>query len=253
MSDKNHDKIMRDRRKAQHDLIELKKMQQGEIPVPPRLINDVTPDTLKEKNDNFWFYNKYKMLAIVLTVAVLAVTINQCLSKEKYDCTVVLALKQSVSEEVVSVMEQQLEQFCGDYDGNGEVNVQVIDCSYNPDSGDQQFAMAKATKYQVQFTSPESVLFILDQESIGSFDELMEGGLADSSIGLPDYDGKALDLKGTAFGEAVSQVSNGYLDEDYYIVKRKVEGTAIDSKKNVSEYNQQAVEILTKMVQAYSK
>ena len=98
------------------------------------------------------------------------------------------------------------------------------------------------------------MLFIIDTASLDSFDSLMEGGLMDDTIGLPDCDGKALDLKGTAFDEAVLQASNGhFLDEDYYIVKRKTEGTAIESKKNTNEYQQQAIEILTKMSQALGK
>jgi len=81
----------------------------------------------------------------------------------------------------------------------------------------------------------------------------LDGGLIDSSIGLPDCGGKALDLKGTAFDEAIFQDSDQHFDEDYYIVKRKAEGTTIDGDKNVEEYEQQATEILAKMAQAYSK
>jgi len=251
MSDKNHDKIRRDRIKSQHDLIELKKMQQGQLPIPQKP-SEVVAESFKEKNENFWFYNKYKVLAIIIVAAILAITIRQCINKEKYDCTVVLSMKQYVSETAISAMEQQLELYCDDYDGNGEVNVMIIDCAYDADSYDQQLIMAKSTKYQVQFTSPESVLFIIDQASFNSFDELMEGGLMDDSIGLPDCDGKALDLKGTALDQAVLEATGGnFISEDYYIVKRKIEGSAISNKKSVKEYNQQATEIITKMSQAY--
>lgn len=254
MSEHSHDEIMKERKKAQHDLIELKKMQHGDIPIPPKPSEEaILPDSFKKKKENFWFYHKYHVFITIFIAVFLIVVISQCANRVKYDCTVVLTMKQSVSEETVTAMEKQLEQYCDDYNGDGQVHVQVIDCAYNADTDDQQSVLAKVTKYQAQFTSPDSILFIVDKASFDSFDQLMEGGLMDTSVGLPDCGGKALDLKGTAFDEAVSQASNYSFKDDYYIVKRVVDGTAINGKKSTKTYEQQAVEILNKMVQAYKK
>ena len=84
MANKNHDEIMRDRIRTQHDLIELKKMQQGQIPIPHNSIDaNVAPESFKKKNENFWFYHKFQVWAIILVAAILAITINQCVSREK--------------------------------------------------------------------------------------------------------------------------------------------------------------------------
>ena len=74
---------LRQREKAQKDLLELKKMQRGEIS-PETLKDDhkkIVPKTLDEKCENFLFYHKYKLMFAAVAAVVLTIIIISMIKK----------------------------------------------------------------------------------------------------------------------------------------------------------------------------
>ena len=76
---------LRQREKAQKDLLELKKMQRGDI--DPSILKDddkkITPKTPDEKIENFFFYHKYKLLFAAAVAVVLAIIITSAITTPK--------------------------------------------------------------------------------------------------------------------------------------------------------------------------
>ena len=70
------------REKAQRDLIELKKMQAGEIAPGPKPSEDaVEPKTFKEKVVNFFYHYKLAVIAGVFGAVVLGILIGNLITR----------------------------------------------------------------------------------------------------------------------------------------------------------------------------
>ena len=73
MNNNNKSDTLKQRAKAQKDLLELKKMQAGQL--DPALLNDddkkLVPKTLDEKADNFFYHNKVKLIVLGFLAVVL--------------------------------------------------------------------------------------------------------------------------------------------------------------------------------------
>lgn len=254
MSDFKKSGSVEEQRKRQQELIELKRQKQLFESDPEEYKPSETPSatavqTARSKLANFWYYSRFTILGILIVAAILAVGITQCASRTKYDCTVVLYFKHYVSSAMIENLSTIAEQYCEDYNGDGEVNVLVMDCAIPDDERMLETGLAKSTRLTAQFASAEAIVYIVDKEALEELDEIAGGIFVDDSLGLPDYDGKAFSLNGSVFDAAFDTVSNGYSDTfEYYIIRRVVEGTTIDGKGDVDMYSKQADEFIRKIV-----
>lgn len=151
------------REKAQKDLLELKKMQRGEI--KPEKEKEVVPQTFKEKKENFFFYHKYKLIFIAAAVIVLAIIIYSTVTKIDYDASVTIYRYEYVFPEETEAAAKWLENYYTDVNGNGKVEISAEDCSF----GDEDLADTVHTrqlKIQAILNQTKAMLFILDEESL---------------------------------------------------------------------------------------
>ena len=92
--DNKKSETLKQREKAQKDLLELKKMQMGQL--DPSMLNDddkkIVPKTLDEKADNFFYHNKAKLIVLGFLAIVLTVLIMSCVTRTDYDATVTIYL-----------------------------------------------------------------------------------------------------------------------------------------------------------------
>ncbi|HHW45813.1 MAG TPA: hypothetical protein GXX17_02750 [Clostridiales bacterium] len=203
----------------------------------------MTKQDLKKRWENYWYYYKVHTIVFGFVILVMAIMISQCAKKVEPDCKVVLFTHKNVPSEVVAAMEQELEKFAGDYNGDGKITVEVVDCSYNPNNPNKNIMIAQLSKLQGELGLSESILFITD---IQGFKYLDEQGLFETKDLFPDLDGKGFNLKNTPFDEAVNKAVPGFFTEDYYILKRTAD-RANEEKIRQSE------EMLIKLVNAYSQ
>jgi hypothetical protein len=76
--------------------------------------------------DNFWFYNKWKILIGGFFLVVFIIGFVQVLSQDKYDTTVAVACAYRMDTEEREKFSELLAKFCPeDYDGNGEKAVNL--------------------------------------------------------------------------------------------------------------------------------
>mgnify|MGYP006872079882 FL=1 len=224
MSEKETNEILEEQRRARQEFLELKKMQSGEMEAPPKPSEvAIVPKTPKEKWDNFWFQYKWYVVAITAVTVVLAVLITQCATRTKYDMEVVYFTYTAALDEQTNAVAKYIAGYAEDVNGDGEINIQVVNCSFNGKSGDTQYRYTMMTKLQAMIAGDQNaMLFITDEDSYKY--------LADLSNGDGLFDGEPFML-GEEFYKATETDSYGKLPEGLRIACRRVSYTVLESKK----------------------
>ncbi|MBR5923548.1 MAG: hypothetical protein IKZ59_07125 [Clostridia bacterium] len=229
-------------RKAREEFLELKRIQSGEISAPPPPSAEaVEPKTAEEKAKNFWYYYRWAVLAVVFIAIIIAICVKQCVSKIKYDVRVVVYTSSPVSDEDCGRMEKYFEKYCDDVNGNGSVDVQVINCSYS-EKGNRNTIITNNTKVQSIIAAEyDVVLFITDKNtydylnSISNTGELLE---KNCSIQLDDEFYKECDGDSDDLFE---------IPKDLTVSRRIIDGTTFEKNKKAVTHYKAAGEMIEKM------
>ena len=235
MADKND--ILEEQRRAREEFLKLKKMQQGELDAGPKPSEvAIVPKTFKEKWDNFWFQYKWHTIGITAALIVLTVLVAQCATKPKYDMSVVYFSYTPVMDNQLNKVSDYIEEFASDLDGNGEVNISVVNCSLSNESNNVQYRNTVLTKLQALIAADEKALiFITDNESIEYFENISpDGGF---------FDAEPLKL-GDAFYNSTTNSSLGKLPDGLQISCRKVSDTILGEKKDIKKYYEESNKVL---------
>lgn len=169
MSD-NKNEILKEQEKSNRDFLELKKIEKGEIKAPPKPSEvAVVPKTLKEKWSNFYYHYKIPFIVSIVGVIVIAIMVVQSFTKTKYDVEVVYYSHSFVIEDQTYAMANYIEDYAPDVNGDGEVNVKVINCSFDK-GGDMELHYNALNKIRAMMDGNDvAVLYITDPESISFF------------------------------------------------------------------------------------
>ena len=115
---------LRQREQAQRDLLELKKMQMGQIdPASLPKEEPIVPKTLEEKKQNFLYYHKYKVIVAVAVAAVLSFLIYSGVTATKYDAKTAIFCYRFMTTDQASAIGAYLENYYPDMNENGKVDV----------------------------------------------------------------------------------------------------------------------------------
>ena len=254
MSDYKNKGSVEEQQKRQQELIELKRKKQQFESNPESFSNENAGKetvllTKKQRLSNFWYYGRNTVIAMLVIAILITICVVQCAGRTDYDCTVVLYFKRAVTSTMIENIATVTEKYCPDYNGDGEVNVLVVDCAIPDDQRLLETGLAGSTRLMGQFASEQAIIYIVDKEALMDIDSIAGGIFVDDSLALPDYNGKAFKLNGTVFDAAFNAVSDKYTNQfEYYLVRRVVDGTAIDGKGEVEKYSKQADEIIGKIV-----
>lgn len=116
--------------------------------------------------ENFFYRNKWYFIASVFAIAVLGLMFYQFFSKEAADLTVMLVT--SDTEKTPNLYQKEkdielaLEQYCPDYDNNGNIHVAVYYIDLTKTGGDSQYIMSNQTKFYGEIERGIAELFICD-------------------------------------------------------------------------------------------
>lgn len=150
-------------RKAREDFLELKKMQSGEITAQEH--KKITADTLEEKASNFWYYYRWWVVGIAFLIIVLAICVKQCVSRVNYDLSITIFTSSPVGDDDAKEVAAYFEALCDDVNGDGEVHVQIFNCSF-VNGGNRQVLLANNSKVQaIIATENNAMLFITDDDT----------------------------------------------------------------------------------------
>ncbi len=225
------------RNKAQRDLIELKKMQAGELePGPKPSEQAVAPKTFKEKRENFFYHYKYVVM-IGLFIAVVAVVLIVDLAKKvDYDSKVVVFSYDATYSSYSEKISDYFEQFYADINENGKVDIAAIDCSVDPKDV-TELRTGKLTRlHSMLSVEDDALIFLVDEESVKHFTEALDHEL---------FKSENMVLLGDDFYEFIKIEGLPMPDTKVYAAVREVDGTTIDGKNKAAyEAAKQVLEAL---------
>ena len=238
MAKKKSNDIIEEQRRAREEFLKLKKMQNGEMETGPKPSEvAIVPKTLPEKLKNIWFHDKWIILGALFLTVVVAVMVAQCATREKYDLEVVIFSYEMVGDANNDAIATYLEQYCEDINDDGEVNIQIVNCSYNSKSGDKQYQMTMSQKLTAIIAADaHALLYITDNESYEYLNNISESGTL--------FEGEPMPLGEKFYKECTVDDVLSNLPEGLQISCRNVEGKTISKDKKIKEYYEQSQNIL---------
>lgn len=238
MAKKKTNSIIEEQRRAREEYLKLKKMQQGELETGPKPSEvAIVPKTPMEKLKNIWFHDKWFIIGGLLMAIVISVLVAQCATREKYDLEVVVFSYSVVGDVNMQKMAEYFEQYCEDIDGNGEVNVQVINCSYNKNSNDRQYQMTMSQKLtSIIAADANALLFVTDSESYDYLNNLSDENKF--------FDSEPVVLGEKFYDYCLVEDAFSYMPEGLQISCRDIEGKTISNDEEISKVYKQSQNIL---------
>ncbi len=236
MNDKRNE-IMEEQRKAREEFIKLKKMQQGELqPQAKPSEVAIVPKTFKEKLNNFWYHYKVHTIIIFFVITTLALCITQCARRPKYDFEILYFAYKPAIDAQTQAIGDYFENFAEDINDDGQVNINVINCSVG-DSNKDTTRFTIFSKIQAILASEETVsVYVVDQKAIKYFDDALDISIFTQT---PTPLGDEFYKKTT--------IANNTLPDDLSVGLRVIEGTTFESSQKAKEAYKVGEKIIEKI------
>ncbi len=236
MAQKKESETLRQRRHAQQEFLKLKKMQQGELDAGPKPSEIVAPLTFGEKLKNIWYHDKFALSVIAIIIIAVALLCVQCATKTVYDATVVVFTHTITGDPNCDKMGEYLLPYCPDLNDDGEVNINVINCSINPNDKSDYSYTNRSKAQSLLANDASALLFITDDDS---FEYLMS---LSENISL--FEGEPYEFQ-QDFYDFCADASDFYdTPDNLQISCRTIKGAAIEKDNKVDQYYAQAQAIL---------
>lgn len=164
--------------------IELVKLKQGVIESSD-VIKEVHEEpqklSLGQKISGAWYRSKWLIIFVVFMVAAIGYITYDMLTAEKPDITVLAVSGDSALYYRTVELEEFLEGYCDDLNGDGEVNVMIYNISLDYQS-DPTMATSSQAQLMSQLQSGENVLIISDRQTDFILTDLRERYPGDERI-----------------------------------------------------------------------
>lgn len=141
------------------------KLQAGEI---------VIDNPVLKKADNFWFYNKWKIIIAAFAVIVLGVCIWQSCTKENYDATLMYAGPYdeiNTKENFIAVQNALNAAIPEDIDGNGEKSCDIVTLIIYSNDQIEEMKKTAASESKKIYVNAE-----MNNQELQKFDQLILAG-----------------------------------------------------------------------------
>ncbi len=221
--------------------------------------NLVRPKGIKAKVENFWYHYKFHTIAALLAFCALAVFVVQCSTKPEYDYKIVVATRSmTLSTLQIEGIEKELKQYGEDLNGDGEVNLLLVDCTLDNNFSDHQSFLAKQQKLQVLLMSDvEATLFLTDTKCLEWIDGLNSQTQFIANTGLPHNDGRGFLVSDTHIiknpAKSANYEPNLKWPKDLSICRRKIEGTVFEEKEGAEKNINAADAFIQRIIKANTK
>lgn len=230
--------ILEEQRKARQNYLELKKMQQGEMkPEPKPSEVAIVPKTFKEKVQNYWFHFKWHTIGVAFLVFVITFLTVQCANREKYDYQVIYFAYEACLDVQLDKLEEYLEKYSKDIDGDGNVNAMVINCSFT-ESENAQYKSSIFTKVQTQIVgNNDAIMYIVDEDAYEYLDGIIEDGFfEDEPVSFAED-----------FYEFTENQDFGRLPEGLRVGLRRISGTTFEKSEKAQKIYEECKNTIKKI------
>ena len=171
-----------EQQRQQREKAELLKLRQGLIDESDEIPEDEPPKFEKPTGakavENFFYHYKWRLIGIIVTVALLTFMTIQTVTREKKDLYV-LAISTTGSSGIYAKthdIEVALERYCPDFDGNGKVHVGVNFIDLSTEGGYSEYTDAQNEKFSAELFSGDSQLYLTDEGIITLINRIAASG-----------------------------------------------------------------------------
>lgn len=220
-------------------------------PAPP-------PMTPKGKLQNIWYHYKWAIIGGVFAVIVLTVLIVQAVTREKPDYRICMATMGYLPDSVVEALEETLEQYGEDLNGDGEVmvSIQALNVSLE-EGGNNQLSMANRQAVFAHIAARDVPIFAFDAEYYAELSANLDAGLSffeplDTAQPAVSEDGTSFSWDILSFAkerwpDVVSEDWDEVLPTDLVVGVRAIGDSLPESEETA---HREAVELLQKYLAA---
>lgn len=175
--------------------------------------------SLRSKLDNIWYHYKVHIIIGLFAVFTVVFALQSCVTRQEYDIKVYYVSGSAMYTEQLDWVRTAVAEYCGDANGDGEVNVAVTGIRV----GSYSDASSRA-EYMTAVQAGEVFLFFGDQEGIQYlYDNNYLQPLTDFSASL-DANGYAWKVNGTDFS-ALTKGFEMFSDVNLYVALRASNNT----------------------------
>lgn len=201
--------------------------------------NLVRPKGFKATIENFWYHYKFHTIVCFFVIVTLVVSIAQCSTKTQYDYKIVVATKSvPLTTGQINAITNELTPYGKDLNGDGEVNINLIDCTMSSDTTDYQTTLAKQQKLQaLLMTDTDVMIFITDLKAFSFIKNLNDTGFMEN-LNLPNGDGYYYDFTNTeVIKNAKAKTPDGdkLIWPEFLISRRIVKGTLFEGRDGIDQ------------------
>ena len=129
------------------------------------------PQTPKSKWQNFWFYYKWWVIAGACLVAIIVIGMWQMLSRVEPDYPIALVTRDGVPEDAIKQLEDLLESYGEDLNGDGKVIVEIENLPLAQYVGGRKNPMAETNSQKIMayLMSSDVMFYIFDEPSYKNY------------------------------------------------------------------------------------
>jgi len=133
--------------------------------------------TRKDKWKNWWYYNKRILLFATILAVVVFSWIYAVVTNVEPDYTIGMITSFHVPSEVRETLEEYLEPFCDDRNGDGKVTVCVNSYVFGDTSTNQDYQMLQAAyaRFAGDASLGSCMIYIHDQDGTDALGDVLEG------------------------------------------------------------------------------
>ncbi len=182
-----------------------------------------------------WDYYKIHIIVGLVLLAAIIYTVIAINSKTVYDLYVCFSTNQQLSDESKKKITKELKKTAKDINGDGEINVCVLDYHFISDDVDAEYKRALEEKFHLELQAGETFLYVISKDVLDTlkYNSAVEGLFSDLDWG------KALDGEG-GFARIVDRTllkSCGILEDDLYVGVRNFRYSENEEKDGQKRLN----------------
>ncbi len=129
------------------------------------------PQTPRGKWENFWYHYKWTTIGVLFAVVVITVLVVQAATINRPDYQMVLVTEKAYLDQQLEPLEQALAQYGQDVDGDGEVEVQIINLYMGEKNSTEYYTNSQAL--QAHLISGDLMLYVWEPAYYENFMDMI--------------------------------------------------------------------------------
>ena len=229
------------------DRLELMKLKSGVIEESETIYeeHEEAPEmTKKQKLANFWYHYKIPVIFAVFLIAVVGFIVYDEVTRVRPDMTIMMIANNGLAYREQE-MEEFFEKYVDDLNGDGKVNVLVMEVPLDSASN-TQMQLGNQNKVVAQMQTGENIMVITDSNTDTMFLNMMKRDLDKDFPGNEyiDIDGLSLNFKFLA-----EELKFENMPNDVHLAMRIPIKTLSDSKEKMQENYDEAFVVFKRIVE----